>query len=90
LAGINAAALAAGDEPSPPPRETALGSLIHYITRREQALSAGEYHLRSLAALATRLRDRKERHRQQCELALREFHQWQSRCCGQIAEPWRR
>jgi len=35
LAGINAAALAAGDEPSPPPRETALGSLIHYITRAE-------------------------------------------------------
>ena len=91
LAGINAAALAAGDEPSPPPRETALGSLIHYITRAESKhFQPANITFDLLPALATRLRDRKERHRQQCELALREFHQWQSRCCGQIAEPWRR
>jgi methylenetetrahydrofolate--tRNA-(uracil-5-)-methyltransferase len=91
LAGINAAALAAGDEPSPPPRETALGSLIHYITRAESKhFQPANITFDLLPALATRVRDRKERHRQQCELALREFHQWQSRCCGQIAEPWRR
>src|SRR5208283_4095854 len=35
LAGMNAAALATGGEPCPPPRGTALGSLIHYISQAE-------------------------------------------------------
>src|ERR1700704_2768678 len=32
IAGINAAVLATGGEPAPPPRPTAFGSLVHYIT----------------------------------------------------------
>jgi len=32
MAGRHAARLARGEEPVPPPRETALGSLVHYIT----------------------------------------------------------
>ena len=35
IAGRNAAALAAGEEPSVFPRETALGSLTHYITQAD-------------------------------------------------------
>ena len=35
MAGIHAAALAAGGEPVPPPRATAFGSLIHYITQAD-------------------------------------------------------
>jgi len=56
------------------PRETALGSLIHYITRAESKhFQPANITFDLLPALATRVRDRKERHRQQCELALREF-----------------
>lgn len=36
LAGLTAAALAAGCEPPLPPRETALGALIHHITDADQ------------------------------------------------------
>src|SRR5204863_7589022 len=35
LAGINAAALATDNEPVPPPRASAFGSLIHYITQAD-------------------------------------------------------
>ncbi len=35
LAGIYAAALARGEEPTPVPRATALGSLVHYITHAD-------------------------------------------------------
>ena len=35
MAGLNAAALATGGEPAPPPRATAFGSLVHYITQAE-------------------------------------------------------
>src|SRR6202142_3537528 len=35
LAGMHAAALAMGGEPVPPPRATALGSLVHYISQAE-------------------------------------------------------
>ena len=51
IAGRNAAALGAGDALRPFPRETALGSLCHYISRRGcEELSAGQHHLRSAAA----------------------------------------
>src|SRR5208283_5189441 len=35
LAGVNAAAIATGGEPATPPRATAFGSLVHYITQAE-------------------------------------------------------
>lgn len=35
LAGINAARLARGEEPVIPPRETALGALVHHLTQSE-------------------------------------------------------
>jgi len=44
-------------------------------------------HLDLLPTLDTRVRDRKERHRQQCEVALRQFDDWYSRCVEQTADP---
>ena len=77
MAGIHAAALAAGGEPVPPPRATAFGSLIHYITQADpKNFQPANITFDLLPALATRIRDRKERHRRQCELALREFGVW--------------
>src|SRR5580692_8039798 len=77
LAGMNAAALATGGEPVPPPRATALGSLVHYISRAEsKSFQPANITFDLLPELETRVRDRKERHRQQCELALRDFNEW--------------
>ncbi len=79
LAGMNAATLALGDTPIPPPRATALGSLIHYITRAEsKSFQPANITFDLLPELDARIRDRKERRRQQCELALREFDKWYS------------
>ncbi len=88
MAGMNAAALATGGEPAPPPRATAFGSLVHYITQAESKnFQPANITFDLLPALGARVRDRKERHRRQCELALREFDGWYSRCCGQTADP---
>jgi methylenetetrahydrofolate--tRNA-(uracil-5-)-methyltransferase len=77
IAGMNAAALAIGEEPIPPPRASAFGSLVHYITQAESKnFQPANITFDLLPALATRVRDRKDRHRLQCELALREFDQW--------------
>ena len=80
LVGMNAATLATGGEPEPPPRCSAFGSLVHYITQAESKnFQPTNITFDLLPALETRIRDRKERHRQQCELALREFDGWYSR-----------
>jgi methylenetetrahydrofolate--tRNA-(uracil-5-)-methyltransferase len=77
MAGLNAAALAAGGEPVPPPRATAFGSLVHYITQAESKnFQPANITFDLLPALDRTVRDRKERHRLQCELALREFEEW--------------
>src|ERR1700686_1056462 len=88
IAGMNAAALATGSELPPPPRATAFGSLIHYITQAEsKSFQPANITFDLLPVLDTRVRDRKERHRQQCELALRQFDEWYNMHCGQIADP---
>ena len=88
MAGLNAAAMATGGEPAPAPRATAFGSLVHYITQAESKnFQPANITFDLLPALETRVRDRKERHRQQCERALREFDGWYSRCIGQTADP---
>jgi methylenetetrahydrofolate--tRNA-(uracil-5-)-methyltransferase len=77
IAGINAAALATGADPLPPPRATAFGSLIHYITQAESKnFQPANITFDLLPALDRKIRDRKERHRLQCELALRELDPW--------------
>jgi methylenetetrahydrofolate--tRNA-(uracil-5-)-methyltransferase len=77
MAGMHASALQAGAEPVAPPRETAFGSLVHYITNADpENFQPANITFDLLPPLAQRLRDRQLRHRRQCELALRELDGW--------------
>jgi methylenetetrahydrofolate--tRNA-(uracil-5-)-methyltransferase len=81
LAGIYAAAIARGEQPVPVPRGTALGSLVHYITHAEPkhfqpANITFDLLLPLEEELRKKIRDKKERHRMQCERALAEFDAW--------------
>ncbi|MGP8173763.1 MAG: methylenetetrahydrofolate--tRNA-(uracil(54)-C(5))-methyltransferase (FADH(2)-oxidizing) TrmFO [Terracidiphilus sp.] len=83
LAGIYAAALARGEEPPPAPRACALGSLVHYITHADpkdfQPANITFDLLEPLdEELRKKVRDKKERHRLQCERALAAFDAWWS------------
>ena len=77
IGGLNALSLAAGSEPVPPPRATAFGSLVHYVTQADaRNFQPANITFDLLPALASRVRDRKERHRLQCETALTDFNRW--------------
>jgi methylenetetrahydrofolate--tRNA-(uracil-5-)-methyltransferase len=83
LAGIYAAALAHGKEPKPAPRTSALGSLVHYIThadtRNFQPANMTFDLLEPLEEeVRKKVRDKKERHRLQCERALKAFDEWRA------------
>lgn len=80
LAGMNIAALAAGETLFPPPRATALGSLVHYVTRADpRKFQPANITFDLLPPLETTVRDRQQRHKQQCSRALEEFQNWQPR-----------
>ena len=80
LAGINAAALVCGQTPIAPPRSTALGSLVHYITCADpKKFQPANITFDLLPPLERRIRDRQQRHQMQCELALRELDSWLGR-----------
>jgi methylenetetrahydrofolate--tRNA-(uracil-5-)-methyltransferase len=77
MAGLHAAALVSGVQPVPPPRATAFGSLTHYITHADPAkFQPANITFDLLPPLEQKIRDRKERHQLQCQLALRELDQW--------------
>ena len=81
LAGMYAATLAHGKEPEPVPRQTALGSLVHYITHADPkhfqpANITFDLLVPLEDGLRTKVRDKKERHRIQCERALAAFDAW--------------
>jgi methylenetetrahydrofolate--tRNA-(uracil-5-)-methyltransferase len=77
LAGINAAALAAHDSPIAPPRATALGSLIHYITGADPLkFQPANITFDLLPPLENKIRDRQLRHKMQCDLALQHLSEW--------------
>ena len=77
MAGIHAAALANGERPVALPRATAFGSLIHYVTHADpKKFQPANITFDLLPPLERKIRDRKERHRVQCELALGEFNRW--------------
>jgi methylenetetrahydrofolate--tRNA-(uracil-5-)-methyltransferase len=77
MAGLHAAALATGAQPVPPPRATAFGSLTHYITHADPPkFQPANITFDLLPPLEQKIRDRKERHRLQCELALKGFDIW--------------
>jgi methylenetetrahydrofolate--tRNA-(uracil-5-)-methyltransferase len=80
MAGAHAAALAVGVEPVAPPRASAFGSLMHYVTHADaKNFQPANITFDLLPALEKRVRDRQERHRLQCEAALREFDGWVER-----------
>ncbi len=89
VAGILAAKLARAEELTPPPRESAIGSLLHYITQASpKTFQPANITFDLLPALddATRrrIRDKKERHRLQCTHALQVFDQWLGTQVGPI------
>lgn len=80
MAGIHASALVANADPVAPPRATAFGSLVHYITHADpRNFQPANITFDLLPALEQKVRDRQERHQRQCELALREFERWMAR-----------
>jgi methylenetetrahydrofolate--tRNA-(uracil-5-)-methyltransferase len=81
LAGIYAAIQAHGATPDPVPRSTALGSLVHYITQADaKRFQPANITFDLLEPLddqtRRRVRDKRERHRMQCERALQAFAGW--------------
>jgi methylenetetrahydrofolate--tRNA-(uracil-5-)-methyltransferase len=83
LAGIYAAFIARGEQPVPVPRATALGSLVHYITHADaKGFQPANITFDLLEPLdedtRRKVRDKKERHRIQCERALAAFDAWQA------------
>jgi len=80
IAGMHAAALATGAEITPPPRASAFGSLTHYVTHADPTnFQPANITFDLLPPLEKKIRDRKQRHRLQCELALWEFDRWLER-----------
>jgi methylenetetrahydrofolate--tRNA-(uracil-5-)-methyltransferase len=77
LAGVHAASLVSDGTPAAPPRESALGSLVHYITHATgKNFQPANITFDLLPALEEKVRDRKERHRRQCEAALKALDPW--------------
>jgi len=77
LAGVHASALALGAEVGPAPRASAFGSLVHYVTQADpKDFQPANITFDLLPPLEKKIRDRKQRHRAQCEVALREFDGW--------------
>src|SRR4051812_31903836 len=77
LAGIHAAARALDGEPHAPPRASAFGSLTHYVTHADpKNFQPANITFDLLPPLDHKVRGRKERHRLQCEAALKEFGGW--------------
>ncbi len=81
MAGVHAAALVSGADPAAPPRPTAFGSLTHYVTHADaRNFQPANITFDLLPPLEYKIRDRQERHRRQCELALTQFDEWLEKC----------
>jgi methylenetetrahydrofolate--tRNA-(uracil-5-)-methyltransferase len=85
LAGRYAAALARGDVPVAAPRLSANGSLTHYITHAEDSGKAKRFQPANITfdllppleiELRKKMRDKKERHKLQCDRALAAWDAW--------------
>ncbi len=91
LAGLYAASLAHGEEPVPVPRATGLGSLVHYITHADpKHFQPANITFDLLEPMdedvRKKVRDKKERHRMQCERSLAAFDAWAGARFSRIAE----
>jgi methylenetetrahydrofolate--tRNA-(uracil-5-)-methyltransferase len=80
MAGQHAAALVLEGEVVPPPRASAFGSLTHYVVHADaKNFQPANITFDLLPPLERKIRDRKERHRLQCDLALKHFDEWLER-----------
>ena len=80
MAGIHAAIIASDAEPVAPPRASAFGSLMHYVTQADpKNFQPANITFDLLPPLEPRVRDRQERHRVQCKAALSAFDSWLNR-----------
>ncbi|HZU31140.1 MAG TPA: methylenetetrahydrofolate--tRNA-(uracil(54)-C(5))-methyltransferase (FADH(2)-oxidizing) TrmFO [Candidatus Angelobacter sp.] len=91
LAGINVARAALNLPALPPPRETALGSLVHYICHAEakhfQPANITFDLLPQLSEAERRkIRDKKLRHKMVCEKALEKLASWQKQASQNSSE----
>ncbi len=92
LAGIHVARIAQGLPAIPPPRETALGSLVHYICHAEsKSFQPANITFDLLPQLdeATRrrVRDKKQRHKMVCEKALERLASWRQETTAAATQP---
>jgi methylenetetrahydrofolate--tRNA-(uracil-5-)-methyltransferase len=83
LAGIYAASIANGNAPPTAPRASANGSLTHYITHAEtKKFTPANITFDLLPSLEEdlrkKIRDKKERHKLQCDRALAAWNDWLS------------
>jgi methylenetetrahydrofolate--tRNA-(uracil-5-)-methyltransferase len=85
LAGIYAAQLAHGKTPTPAPRASANGSLTHYITHAADQEKGKKFQPANITFdllppleedLRKKIRDKKERHKIQCDRALEAWSSW--------------
>jgi methylenetetrahydrofolate--tRNA-(uracil-5-)-methyltransferase len=92
LAAMHAVALASGSELVAAPRASAFGSLTHYVTHADpKNFQPANITFDLLPPHERKVRDRKERHRLQCELALKEFDLWLANAATPMqvsAESW--
>ena len=90
LAGLALAARARDDSFAPPPRTTALGSLVHYITHADgsnyQPANISFDLLPPMEDLPRAIaRDRRARRDRQCQKALTDFGEWLSAISRQLS-----
>ena len=77
MAGVHAAALAMEANRCRRRARSAFGSLVHYITHADpKNFQPANITFDLLPPLDHHVRDRAQRHRLQCERALREFDGW--------------
>ena len=77
MAGLHAMAVVGGMKPVPPPRATALGSLAYYVSHADpDRFQPANISFDLLPRLEKPVRDRQQRHKKQCDLALRELQNW--------------
>ena len=92
LVGLHVAARAAGKQLAAPPRETALGSLVHYVTHTEaKNFQPANITFDLLPQLEVdvkkKVRDKRERHRLVCDRALTSFDSWWHAAQELLAQP---
>jgi methylenetetrahydrofolate--tRNA-(uracil-5-)-methyltransferase len=77
LAGIFASLLVEGETAIAPPRVSALGSLLNYITHADpRKFQPANITFDLLPPLEKKIRDRQQRRKLQCEIALSELDKW--------------